>query len=981
VSVEDASPYLLHPALLDGCLQATAAAQSAAHDTYVPTGLARLELFAEPGNRVRARTRVSSATAVELFREDGAVVCRIEELSLRRISAAVLGSGEIEDWVYQIVWKTQPLHELSKPKPGKWLIVSDSTDSDGAESGRALAAELRERGQQVAVVEADGELIGTPGLCGIIHFGGVRSALNVAQGANQQVWLVTRGAQAVGETPGALNLEQAPVWGLGRAIAVERPELRCRCLDLDPDKPAGEVRRLADEILHAGGEDQVGWRGGARLVARLERWVEGTRLAVPDGDAFRLAIPGNGVLAEVRLQAATRRRPGPGEVEIRVAAAALNFRDVLYALGVLPHQDDMAVGSECAGTVVEVGEGVAGIHRGDEVVALAAGSMASRVTVAQELVFPKLPGLSMEEAAATPIVFLTAYYGLHRLAKIQPGERVLIHAAAGGVGQAAIQLAHNAGAEVFATASPAKWDFLEAAGVRNVMNSRTLDFAEQVLALTNGQGVDVVLNCLNGKFIAKSFEALRRGGRFLEIGKVGIWDEERVRGLRPDVAYFVYDIAAEMARDLGAMREMLAQITNDMRQGRLRPPTLRVFPITQAPDAFHLMAAGRHIGKIVLSMESVGRAPVRRDGSYLIAGGLGELGLKVAAWMARQGAGRVLLCGRGKPRPSASRAIEEITRAGTQVEVVQADIASLEQVRTLIGVADRQDLPLRGIVHAAGVLRDRLLQEMSWEDMQEVLSPKVDGAWNLHLASRACPLDFFLCFSSTASTLGSAGQGNYAAANAFLDALAHQRRAQGLPALSINWGPWAEAGMAARLGEEAARRRAAHGIGDMTPEAGLRVMERLLSDRGAIQAMVSPIDWRKFLAGGARPFFETVGEHRRPQVESDVLSRLKESPPDQRQLVLTTYVATQVAKAVGLASADVISPDQRFMDLGIDSLIAIELRNRLQSNLGLDIPLQNLAGTTSLAQLASLLLEQLTLARVATALPGRIGEDMEEMAL
>jgi myxalamid-type polyketide synthase MxaB len=936
VSVPDVGDYLLHPALLDGCLQATAAAQLAMDNghTYVPTGLARLELFREPGNNVWARTSLSDSMDIELFHEDSAVVCRMEGLALKRISVEALGAGEIEDWVYRIVWKTQPLHELSKPKPGTWLIVSDSTDSDAAEQGRELAAELRELGQQAVVGEADGELIDTPGLCGVVHFGGLRSAMNVAQRAKQQVWLVTRGAQAVGETPGALNLEQAPVWGLGRAIAVERPELRCRCVDLDPARPAHEVRELADEILHAGAEDQVAWRGGARYVARLERWVEGSRLAVPASDAFRLAFSGNGVLAEMRLQAAPQRRPGPGEVEIRVAAAALNFRDVLYALGVLPHHDGMAVGSECAGTVVELGEGVTAFHRGDEVVALAAGSMASRVTVAQELVFPKLPELSMEEAAATPIVFLTAYYGLHRLAKIQAGERVLIHAAAGGVGQAAIQLAHNAGAEVFATASPGKWELLQAAGVRNVMNSRTLDFADEVLALTNGQGVDVVLNCLNGEFIAKSFEALRRGGRFLEIGKVGIWDAERVRDLRPDAAYFVYDIAAEMARELGTIGEMLAKIMNDLRTGRLRPPTLRVFPVTQAADAFQLMAAGRHVGKIVLSMESVGRAPVRRDSSYLIAGGLGELGLKVAAWMAGQGAGRVLLCGRSQPGPSARRAIEEITREGTQVEVVQADIASLEQVQTLIGAAHRQDLPLRGIVHAAGVLRDRLLQEMSWEDMQEVLGPKVDGAWNLHLASRAYPLDFFVCFSSTASTLGSAGQANYAAANAFLDALAHQRRAQGLPALSINWGPWAEAGMAARLGQEAAKRRAAHGIGDIAPEAGLRAMERLLSDPRAIQAMVSPMDWGKFLAGGARPFFEAVGESRRLQVESDVVSRLKESPPDQRRLVLTTYVATQVAKAVGLPSADGIDPDQRFMDLGIDSLIAIELRNRLQTDLG-----------------------------------------------
>jgi acyl carrier protein len=288
---------------------------------------------------------------------------------------------------------------------------------------------------------------------------------------------------------------------------------------------------------------------------------------------------------------------------------------------------------------------------------------------------------------------------------------------------------------------------------------------------------------------------------------------------------------------------------------------------------------------------------------------------------------------------------------------------------------------LGGVYHLAGQVDDATLSTLTLDQLHRVIRPKLLGAWNLHRLTQGMPLDCFVMFSSVASLFGTAGQGNYAAANAFLDALAHQRRAQGLAALSINWGPWAEAGMAARLGEEAARRRAADGIGDIAPEAGLRMMERLLSDQGVTQAMVSPIDWRKFLAGGARPFFETVGERRRPQVESDVLSRLKQSPPDKRQLVLTSYVATQVAKAVGLASADVISPDQRFMDLGIDSLIAIELRNRLQSNLGVDIPLQNFVGATSLAQLVSLLLEQLTLASVATALPGRIGEDMEEMTL
>jgi acyl carrier protein len=322
-----------------------------------------------------------------------------------------------------------------------------------------------------------------------------------------------------------------------------------------------------------------------------------------------------------------------------------------------------------------------------------------------------------------------------------------------------------------------------------------------------------------------------------------------------------------------------------------------------------------------------------------------------------------------------------------RVRIESCDVTDAAALGEVINSLTEGGTQLCGIYHLAGQVDDATLSTLTLDQLQRVIRPKVLGAWNLHTLTQAMPLDCFVMFSSVASLFGTAGQGNYAAANAFLDALAHQRRAQGLAALSINWGPWAEAGMAARLGEEAARRRAADGIGDIAPEAGLRMMERLLSDQGVTQAMVSPIDWRKFLAGGARPFFETVGERRRPQVESDVssrldvLSRLKESPPDKRQLVLTTYVATQVAKAVGLASADVISPDQRFMDLGIDSLIAIDLRNRLQSNLGLDIPLQNLAGTTSLAQLVSLLLEQLTLASIATALPGRIGEDMEEMAL
>jgi myxalamid-type polyketide synthase MxaB len=935
VGVEQADGFVLHPALLDGCLQASAAAHPSSDtlDTYVPAGLARLELFGEPGTRVWSHARVSTSIGLDLFHHPGELICRIEGLSLRRVSAQTFGWGELHQWLYGISWKNQPRTRMSAEKPGTWLIVSN-----GSESGQVLATELRRQGQQALVVKRASEVAARPpDLRGTVHFGEVRSALDVAQHVDGPVWFVTRGAQSVGDAPGQLNVDEAPVWGLGRTLALELPESGCRLVDLDPSKPARELDELADELLHADSEDQVALRGGHRFVPRLDRWQPAKPLAVPAGEAFRLAMPETGVLADTSLQSISRWRPAPGMVEVSVLAAGLNFRDVLQSLGVVPTRDRQLVGSECAGTVSAIGQGVTTFKPGDRVIALAAGSLASHITLPQEWVFAIPEGLTPEEAAGVSVVFLTAQFGLHQLAKVQHGERILIHAAAGGVGQAAIQLARLAGLDIFATASAAKWAFLEAAGIRNVMSSRTLDFAERVLALTGGQGVDVVLNSLNGPFIEKSFQCLRRGGRFIEIGKLGTWDEEQVRTLRPDVAYFRYDIAEEMERDPLKSRALLAELMNGFHQGRLRPPRPRVFPVTQAPAALHLMAAGRHVGKIVLSMDAGDRRLVRRDGSYLIAGGMGGLGLKVARWLATRGAGRVVVCGRSQPSTAVSHAIEECARDGTQLDVVQADITSVEAVEQLISIAHQQDRPLRGIVHTAGVLRDGLLKGLTWEDTRQVLAPKVEGAWNLHLASRRCPLDFFLCFSSTASVLGSAGQANYAAANAFLDALAYHRQALGLPGLTINWGPWAEVGMAARLGSEAAARRTAHGVDDIEPELGLQMMEHLLSQAQAVQAIVMPIDWRKETIWAGRPLFETFGNENRPAADTDLLRKLKESTSAKRELILTSYLATQLAMTLGSDSAAAPGPDEKFRDLGIDSLLAIELRNRVQADLGVPL--------------------------------------------
>jgi len=907
VSIAGANGYCLHPALLDGCLQSSGAAFSAGEtDTFVPAAIERLEWHASAGDRVRASIRTLPSVAIDVFDQSGAIVCRIEGLSLRRASAQQFGTDPA-DCVRRIVWTPQSRRDAPVVDAGAWVIAGEASE------GRELADVLRRRGHEA--VEAADE--SNRPIRGWIHFGGLRSALETAKRATGPLWLVTRGTQPAGDMTIPVDVEQSTVWGLGRTVAMERPESSCKCLDLDPAKPSGEIEELADEILH-GTDSQVAWRNGSRYAAALEPVTADAPLEIP-GDRFRLVDSDNGILTEMRLVPEEQSRPGPGEVEIRVRCAGLNFRDVLSALHMLP--EPLPMGSECAGTVVALGDGVTQFRVGDEVVALAGGCFASHVTVPQELVFRRPEFLGMDEAAGVPIAFLTAYHGLHRLAQLQRGERVLIHAAAGGVGQAAVQLAREAGAEIFATAHPRKWNVLQRAGVRHVLSSRTADFASEVLARTAGEGVDVVLNCLTGELIEKSFEALRRGGRFLEIGKIGVWDEGRVRACRPDVKYFHYDIAAELARNPMAMRSVLVEVFQRMEEGRLRPPSLRVTPVARAADAFQQMAAGKHAGKIILSMDRA-RSPFRRNGSYLITGGLGGLGLIVAQWIARNGGGRIVLCGRNEPSPAASAAIDDIARGGTAVDVVQADVASPADVQKLIAIANQKEQPLRGIIHAAGVLRDALLSDLDWDSMQEVLAPKAAGAWNLHTATLDCALDFFVCFSSIASALGSPGQANYAAANAFLDSLAHYRRALHLPALTVNWGPWAEAGMSARLGPQAAARRAAQGIADLDSKTALQALERLLFENDQAQAIVAPIQWRK-RAEAARP----------ASMPSDALLKIKETPSNRRNGVLTQYVAAQVAVALGTDSPDAVAPDSRFMDLGIDSLIAIELRNRLQSDL------------------------------------------------
>jgi myxalamid-type polyketide synthase MxaB len=995
--------YWLHPGLLDACFQTAGATLHDDKDSEVllPFCIQSLETTRAAAGTVwwcHARQVADLAWDFQLFDASGAPVGQVRGFEMRKASSEAFRNRKTADWMYRVDWQPQPPRSLhASTDLGSWLIV-DRGSGLGAEvtarlSRRGRRAELATEADEVRrlLVEANGEPFGNVVyLCGSAEDAGVPEMAEAASvgllhlvqklshaGGTPRLWLVTLGCQAVlGTDP--IQLTPAPLWGLARTLQLEAPGLKCTCVDLPPRPAAADFDALVSEFTAPFGETQVAFRSGERFVARLARHRDSRlpEVAAP----FRLQLAEYGSPDQLRLVPMTRRSPGPGEVEIEVKAAVLNFRDVLISLGMLKdyyarvfkieRAPDVPLGFDCAGIVAAVGEGVTDFRVGDEVMSSYVGSSASFLMAPRTDVVHKPVGLSFEQAAAIPTVFLTAHYALCQLATLKPGERVLIHAAAGGVGQAAVQVAQALGAEIFATASPSKWDHLKSQGIRHVMNSRTLEFADEVQRLTGGEGVDVVLNSLTGEAINTSFAALGKGGRFVELGLLGIWTPEQVAARRPDVTYHTFELYQTVDRDPTLPHRTLGEVRAWFEARRLRPLPQRVFPVRNAVEAYRFLQQARHIGKVALSFTPESTPAVRADGSYLITGGLGALGLCVAGQLVELGARHLVLAGRSGASPEAGATIARLRSAGASVQVVQANIASARDVAGLIETCQAQ-APLRGVLHAAGVLDDGVLDRQTAERFARVLAPKVYGAWHLHTLTRELPLDFFVLFSSMASVLGSAGQTNYAAANAFPDALAHHRRAQGLPGLSINWGPWAEVGMAARLS------LAGQGVEKIDSADGVRVLGDLLQPgqrHGPAQVGVWPVNWpafqRRLPAGDFPPFLS--GFLRRPTesrptaAAGEFLGRLHAAPSGERVALVETAVQKELLEVLGRQATEQVPVTQPWANLGLDSLMTVDLKNRLEALLRVTLPMDRLARDVNTRALAAFILQKLEDAGPAT---------------
>ncbi len=1051
VSSDDAASYVLHPAVLDGCFQAVGAMVSAhAGAVYLPVGIEAVRPFRAasqvPGAIwahavLRHTPSLGDPRVIAdlcLIDDAGQPICVVEGLAAVRVDRRALAyaTATWRDKLYTLGWTPQALPEApaaAPVEPGRrWLVLGDR---GGA--GAALAAVLAARGESCALIgEAEVDPLDQTSwsralanlaaatdrpLAGIVHLwslddsqgdvgsdalaGGPPSlepsltrscgstlllvqALMATPGQRlPRLWLVTRGAQAV--TDGEpVTASAAALWGLGRTIALEHPSLGCTCVDVD----AGDEEAIAAELLRPDGELQVAVRSGKRYVARLGRAATQAKdqLTIP-GDSYQLRTKAYGSLDHLTLISAERRAPAAGEVEIEVAASAINFKDVLHGLGMLKDFSEAAgiyravdqpLGFECAGLVARTGDGVTGLAAGDLVFAMAPSALASHVTIDHRLVHRKPAGLTFEQAASVPAAFMTAIYSLERLARIREGDTVLIHACAGGVGQAAIQIARARGATIYGTASPAKWSHVKQQGVAHVMSSRTLEFADEILRVTGGRGVDVVLNSLTGPVIARSADALARGGRFVEIGKIGIWSPAEMAAYRPDVSYFSFDLG-DVDGDGALQAELLADVVRGLEAGRLAPLPVKTFSIQKAEAGFRYLAQAKNIGKVVLTLPAPervsGGSVVRPDRSYWITGGLGALGLSVARRLVASGARQLVLSGRTEPDAGARDALEALRAAGAEVVFERMDVADAGQVGQVVqrmtehrpGYAHGL-LPLGGIVHAAGVLDDGVIVKQTWPRFARVLAPKAIGAWNLHVATRPLALDFFVLFSSIAGVLGAPGQANYAAANAFLDGLAALRRSQGLPVTCIAWGPWADGGMAEKARAANRARFASVGLGRMSAGDNLEVFEHLLNGP-PITAAVAEIDWPKYgktvTSPGIARFYALVDKSAargEPPEVGALLARLAKEPDDRRLAVLIDHLRHQVASVVGLASPDAIEVTQRLLDIGFDSLMAVELKNRVEASLGATLGPTLLFDHPTLAQLARHLLEDVLHLRTAS---------------
>jgi phthiocerol/phenolphthiocerol synthesis type-I polyketide synthase C len=924
--------------------------------------------------------------------------------------------------------------KIEKRVPRHWLIFAED-ESDASVLAFALCRKLHELGDGAITVppgdRVRDELIlrkmqaGGKPIDGIVYLAGMRKAQDPSSSIlDQQIqqcmnlggilkacetaqsravcWLVTGNAMT-GMLPDSSGFNRihasseamadAALWGFGRVLINETMNNAVRLIDLEArvsDDVAAQA--IIAELESQDGEDEVVLlAGGERFVTRMsriqERILPAENLSQDEPPLYRLGFDMPGMLSHLRWEKLPYTPPADDELEVQVHATGLNFRDIMYALGLLSDEAiengyaGATLGLEFSGTVIKAGAKTGGFKPGDRVVGFGSGGFSNRIMAKPDAVAHIPQGISFEAAATIPSAFFTAYYSLCHLGRLGEGEKVLIHGAAGGVGIAAIQIARWCGAEIFASAgTDEKRDFLRMLGVDHILNSRSLSYEGEIMELTEGRGIDMVLNSLAGEAINRNFRVLKPFGRFLELGKRDFYENTKI-GLRPfrnNITYFGIDADQLMRERPELTRRLFAEVMALFRDGVLHPLPCRAFEAKNIVESFRYMQQSRQIGKIVVTYRNgIAVASERHkrrtqplaltdNASYLVTGGLSGFGLKTAQWLAAKGARYLVLINRsGLQKDEAGSAVAELERSGVRILAKPCDVADKKQLAEILQEASRQFPPLKGIVHAAAVIEDGLIRNLNTAQMRRVFEPKILGAQNLHDLTLDKDLDFFVLFSSATTLFGNPGQGNYVAANSWLEAFARYRRGLGLPATSVLWGAIGDAGFLARNEKtlEALQKR----IGGMAlhSSTALDELEHMLIGNDTGEGVLD-FDWKalaRFLPGANAPKYseftrQTGAAGDDENQDMDVQNLLATLPDDELADALAEILKQELGKILRI-SPDKIDPSKSVYDMGLDSLMGVELVIALEARFGFRLPVMTLSESPTIAKLSSRVVAQL----------------------
>ncbi len=963
-----------------------------------------------------------------LFDDEGALLARIEGLKLQKLGYQE--EEDLSDWYYTVEWPQQALEDVEEhpqlEAADYWLVFADK-HSSGAKIGEGFnmaggtvfyarpadnftrideyiyGINPENKADFKALFDQIGQ-VNNGNLKGVIYLWALEAVENNQLEANNiynatqkiltpalylmqalvenvfkhrpKVAFITRYGRTCLKSDPELSAIQSALWGLARVYSTENPAWHILKIDFDSFDSAPSL--LIQELTANHGEEQICYRDEVRHVARIERAredytlkdseaeVSDGGLQIPDGP-FNLQITSPGVLSALSYQAAQRIEPGKGQIEIDVNATGLNFRDVLMALGLYPGAP-IPLGSECSGTVSKVGEGVTDFKPGDAVLAIAPNTFGKYAVTLSDLAAHKPENITFEEAATLPITYLTAYYAMVYLGRLQPGERILIHAGAGGVGQAAIRIAQMIGADIYTTAgSEHKHQFLRDMGVKHIMSSRNLDFADQIMQETQGEGVDMVLNSLAGEFIPRSITLLKPYGRFLEIGKTDIFQNSQIDmyPFRNNLSFHAIDLDMVSRDRPQIIHELFRQLMQLFSEGKLQALPKTTFEASDTVKAFRYMAQRKNIGKIVVKIKpdgtesDTGSRLFNEEGVYLITGGLGSIGIRLASWMAAKGAGHLVLLGRSAPNDFALKIIDDLKKKNIKVDIHATDVADYDALKRVI----KQYPKLKGVVHAAGVLKDMPTIKLESDSLMQPLAPKAIGVYNLHKLTEKLDIDLFLTFSSVAATIGNPGQGNYAAANIFMDALMAIRYKRGLPATNINWGFWDTDGMA-----KSSQAISIPGVGFIDIQKGFFILERILLNKSP-HMLITSVKWPDYLEpypeNKIPPIYWSFADQKRKAtgnatsaggaITAEALLAL---PPDEQMEKMNRYLQVKIAKVLGVRVAK-LDVDKPLNSMGLDSLMAIELKNSVETGLGTNLAISVLLKGPSILDLSQEMISQI----------------------